>query len=258
MSKKIGLALSGGGARGFAHVGVIKALAAHGIRFDMIAGTSAGSLVGGALAAGLSADEVEAMARRAGYLNTMRPSFSPRGLLSNAPLGEFLRREYPVDRFEDTAIPFAATAYDIKAGEEVVMQGEGDMIFAIRASCSVPGVFVPLKDADGRILVDGAVSSALPAAIARKMGADIVIAVDVLACGGTFMTNPRTALGIAVRSTLSLIRSSSRNQHYLADIVIEPAISHLRPDQIGKRDEFIALGEKAGNERVDEILKLIG
>ncbi len=91
-SKKIGLALSGGGARGFAHVGVIRVFAEHNIRFDMITGTSAGSIVGGALATGMSVAEIESMARKTGYTNTMRPSFSARGILSNAPMGKLLAR----------------------------------------------------------------------------------------------------------------------------------------------------------------------
>ena len=90
MSKKIGLALSGGGARGFAHIGVLNVLAEHNIRIDMIAGTSAGSIIGGAFAAGMSADEIAKMAAKIGWTNMTRPSLSPLGLLSNAPMGNFL------------------------------------------------------------------------------------------------------------------------------------------------------------------------
>ena len=139
--KRIGLALSGGGARGFSHVGVLKVFAEHNIRVDMIAGTSAGSIVGGALAAGMSAAEIEAMARKAGYLNMMRPSFSVRGLLSNTPMGRFLERELPVTRFEDLTVPFGAVVYDLKAGEEILMKDAGDLAFAIRASCRGSGRF---------------------------------------------------------------------------------------------------------------------
>ncbi len=256
--KKVGLALSGGGARGFAHVGVLKVFAEHGIAFDVITGTSAGAIVGGALAAGMSYAEIEAMAHKAGYANTMRPSFSPRGILSNAPMGKFLAGVLPVLRFEELSIPFAAIAYDLNAGTEAVLKDTGDLVFAIRASCAVPGIFVPLRDDGGRVLVDGGVSSPLPAAIARAMGADIVVAVDVLSCGGTALKNPRTSIGIGIRSAISLIRSASIAQHHFADIVIEPAIAHLRPDQIRKRDEFIALGESAARARIDEVLDLIG
>lgn len=255
-SKKIGLALSGGGARGFAHVGVLRVFAEHNIRFDVITGTSAGSIVGGALASGMTAAEIESMARKMGYTNTMRPSISPRGLLSNAPLGKLLESEFPVRRFEDLNIPFGAVAYDLKAGAEALLKG-GDLNTAIRASCAVPGLFSPVADAEGRALVDGGVTSPLPAEAARAMGADIVIAVDVLSCGSTAFANPWTSIGVGIRSLLSLICSASVAQHHLADIVIEPAIAHLRPDQIRKREEFITLGEAAARKRIEEILRLI-
>src|SRR5215212_1755758 len=125
--QKIGLALSGGGARGFAHIGVLKALAAHNIRVDMIAGTSAGSVVGGAMAAGMSIDEIVAMSRRVGWINMIRPSLSPMGVLSNAPIGAFIEREFPVHTFEDLKIPFAAVACDFENGEQVILKGTGSL-----------------------------------------------------------------------------------------------------------------------------------
>jgi len=256
--KKIGLALSGGGARGFAHVGALKVLAEHGIAFDMIAGTSAGSVAGAALASGMSPAEIETMSRKVGWLNTLRPSFSLRGLLSTAPMGKFLSRELPVSKFEDLAIPFAAVAYDLAAGEEIVYKDRGDLVHAVRASCSVPGIFTPMTDAEGRVLVDGGVTSVLPTDAVRAMGADIIIAVDLLACGGTYVKRPRNGISILVRSALTIIRSSSQNQLVPADVAIEPAIAHLRPDQIGKCDEFIALGEAAAREKIGEILAAIG
>lgn len=257
MPKKIGLALSGGGARGFAHVGALKVLARHDIKFDLIAGTSAGSIIGGALAAGMSIAEIEAMAARTRFSNTIRPSFSPSGLLSNAPLGSFLDRELPKKRFEDLQTPFAAVVYDLTAGAETVFTDTGDLIFAIRASCAVPGIFCPMTDDEGHILVDGGVSSPFPAAALKAMGADVIIGIDVLSCGGTYSARPWSALSIAIRSSLSLIRSASAAQHHIADLVIEPAIAHLRPDQIGKRDEFITLGQLAAEARIDEVIELL-
>src|SRR4051812_20200789 len=131
--KKIGLALSGGGARGFSHVGVLRALVENGVRIDMIAGTSAGSIVGGAFAAGMSIEAIEQMSARVRWGNMLRPSLSPLGLLSTAPMGRFLEQELPVARFEQLAIPYAAVVCDFATGEERVFSGEGDLIFAIRA-----------------------------------------------------------------------------------------------------------------------------
>jgi NTE family protein len=255
-NKKIGLVLSGGGARGFAHVGVLKVLEQHGIRFDLIAGTSAGSIVGGALASGMNAAEIEAMARRISWLNTIRPTLPFRGLLSTAPIGRFLARELPVTRFEDLPTPFAAVAFDLAAGREVVFSGSGDLIHAIRASCSVPLLFAPVRDSEGRVLVDGGVTSVMPVDVMRSMGADIVIAVDLIACGGVYPRKPRNVVSIGVRSALTLIRTASGSQTSAADVVIIPQIAHLRPDQLSKRDEFIALGEAAAGAAIDEIIAL--
>ncbi|MEO6656467.1 MAG: patatin-like phospholipase family protein [Pyrinomonadaceae bacterium] len=255
--KNIGLALSGGGARGFAHIGVLKVLVEHNIPIDMIAGTSAGSIIGGAYAAGMSVDELISMASKVGWTNMTRPSLSPLGLLSNAPMGKFLAKYFPVSRFEDLLIPFSAVACDFEKGEEAVFKDAGDLIFAIRASCAVPGVFAPLKNANGRLFVDGGVIAPMPTDAVRQMGAEIVFAVDLLACGATFRTRPRTAIGMLFQSAMSLLRAASRNQHYHADIVIEPQIAHLRPDEISKRDEFISLGEAAALEAIDKIKAVI-
>lgn len=253
MPKKIGLALSGGGARGFAHIGVLKVLAEHDIKFDMIAGTSAGSIIGGCLAAGMSPAEMESMSRKVGYTNMMRPSFSFRGLLSNAPMGNFLRRELPLSKFEDLPIPFAAVAYDLAAGRQAVLSEKGDLVTAIRASCAVPGVFAPVKGEHGELFVDGGVTNVMPVDVVRAMGADIVIAVDLLACGSEYNGVSGTAAGIMIRSAMTLLRTSASYQGSLADIVIVPPIAHLRPDQIRKRDEFYAPGEAAAREKINEI-----
>src|ERR1051325_3737674 len=117
--KKVGLVLSGGGARGFAHVGALKVLAEREIPIDYIAGTSIGSFVGGALASGMTAAEIEKMAEAVGWRHMTRPSFSPQALFSNAPMGRFIRRHFPVTRFEDLKIPFTAVACDLVSGKEV-------------------------------------------------------------------------------------------------------------------------------------------
>ena len=255
--KKVGLVLSGGGARGFSHVGVVKVLAENDIPIDIIAGTSAGSFVGGALASGLRADQVVDVANKIGWLNMTRPAFSTKGVLSNAPMGRFIEQYFRARRFEDLKIPFAAVAYDIAKNEVVVHKDTGDLAFAIRTSCAVPGVFTPLRDSTGRLLVDGGVVSPMPTDIARSMGAEIVIAVDLMACGATFRSRPRSALGITFKAALALLRTAAAGQRHFADILIDPQIAHLRPDQIGKRDEFIRLGEEAARNSLDAIRNAI-
>jgi len=254
--KKIGLALSGGGARGFAHIGAVKALVENDIPIDLIAGTSAGSFVGGALAAGLSVDELIEIGRKISWFGVAGFSYSPRGLLSNAPMGKFINDNFPVVEFEKLPIPFAAVACDLETGDEVVLKDEGDLAVAIRASCAIPGVFMPVIDSKDRALIDGGVVSPMPTRAVRKMGAEVVIAVDLLTCGSTFWGRPSTLLGTFFQSAMMMIRTASRNQHYRADIVIEPKIAHIRPDEIAKRDELMELGEKAVLEKMDEIKSL--
>jgi NTE family protein len=111
-------------------------------------------------------------------------------------------------------------------------------------------------DEKGRALIDGGVVSPMPTRAVQDMGAEIVIAVDLLTCGSTFWGRPSTLLGTFFQSAMMMIRTASRNQHYRADIVIEPHIGHIRPDEIGKRDELVELGEKAALEKMDEIRNL--
>ncbi len=255
--KKIGLALSGGGARGFAHLGVIKALVENDIPIDLIAGTSAGSFVGGAFAAGMTVDEIIRIGRKLSWFNIAGFSYSPRGLLSNAAMGTFIVQNFPVTKFEELKIPFAACACDLETGGEVVFKETGDLALAIRASCAIPGVFVPVDFPDGSHLIDGGVVSPMPTKAVRDLGADIVIAVDLIACGSTYWGKPSTLLGTFFQSAMMLLRTASRNQHYQADIVIEPQIAHIRPDEIAKREELIELGYDAASEKIQDIKNLI-
>ncbi|MCW5959853.1 MAG: patatin-like phospholipase family protein [Pyrinomonadaceae bacterium] len=254
--KKIGLALSGGAARGFAHLGVLKVFEENNIPIDLIAGTSAGSFAGGAYACGMKAAEVIEMAREITWLGMAGFSYSPKGFLSNAPMGNFIKKRFPFTKFEDLKIPFAAVACDLETGEEVV-RSTGDLPFAIRASCAIPGVFMPLEDEHARRLIDGGVVAPIPTSAVRKMGAETIIAVDVLAPGATYWGRPSTLLGITFQSAMMLLRAASINQHYHADLVIIPKIAHLRPDEIGKLDEFVKAGEEAALEKLDEITALI-
>ncbi|MGB7069828.1 MAG: patatin-like phospholipase family protein [Pyrinomonadaceae bacterium] len=255
--KKVGLALSGGGARGFAHLGVLKVLAENNIPIDCVAGTSAGSFAGAAIASGLEIDEIIDLAHKIGWFSMAGFSYSPKGILSNAPMGNFIKKNFPVNSFEEMPIPFAAVACDLETGEEVVMKESGDLAFAVRASCAIPGVFMPLDSENGRKLIDGGVVAPVPTRAVKNLGAEIIIAVDLLASGSTFWNSPNTMLGIFFQSAMTLLRAASRQQHYRADIVIMPEIAHLRMDELRKVDEFIALGEEAALEKIDEIKALV-
>ena len=254
---RIGLALSGGAGRGIAHVGVLRALTENQIPIDAIAGASAGALAGGSFAAGLSIDDLEEMARGFRWRHTQRFSFSRLGLQSNAGLEKFLRAKLPVTRFEDLKVPFAAMVTDLLKGELIVLRDRGDLPFAIRASCCIPFLITPVKDTEGRLLIDGGIVANLPISHARDLGADIVIAVDVNSDGVRFVTNPRTALGVLAYTFAAVERIVSNQERQDADVLITPKIGHIRWDQTRRSNELIKLGYEAGLAAIDEIRTVI-
>jgi NTE family protein len=255
--KKVGVAFSGGGARGFAHIGVLRVLQHHGVPIDMVAGTSAGSIIAGAVASGMSLEAIERLAAEMTWRKVTRPSMSPLGLLSNVPLGNLVRRHFPVRDLRECPIPLTALVCDFQTGELVALKDAGDLALAIRASCSVPGVFTPIRTKDGRLIVDGGVLAPMPVEAVRMMGADVVIAIDLLACGASFRSRPRTALGMMIGATMAMLRAAAKAQHYHADIVIQPQIAQFRPDEMGRREELIRLGETAALEKIDDIKKIL-
>ena len=254
---RVGLALSGGAARGIAHVGVLRALVENEIPIDAIAGASAGALIGGCFAAGLSIERLEEMAATFRWRHTARLSFSRLGLQSNARMEKFLRANLPVTRFEDLKIPFAAMVTDLRKGSLIVFRDKGDLPFAIRASCAIPFVYAPVKDRDGRLLIDGGIVQNLPISQTRDLGADICIAVDVNFDGIKFFDRPHTALGVLAYTFIAVERIVSNQQRRDADLLIVPKIGHIRWDQTRRAKELIKAGYEAGLESIDEIKKLI-
>ncbi len=254
---RVGLALSGGAARGIAHVGVLRVLAEHQIPIDYVAGTSAGSIVAAALAAQMPIAEIEAMARSLRWRDMGRMTLSRLGIQSNARMEEFVRARLPVTRFEDLKMPLAIVATDLHNGSAVVMSGEGDIAFAIRASCALPGWYVPVVDPRGRHLVDGGLVANVPTAAARSLGADIVIAVDVNTEGAKFISPPQSVLGVMLQAMLVIQRTAALHQLQDADVVIRPKVGHLRWDEMARADEFIKAGEEAARVTVERIKHLI-
>src|SRR5207249_9440554 len=253
---RIGLALSGGAARGIAHVGVLRALEEHNIPISAIAGASAGALVGGAYAAGLSIAELEELAREFRWRRMARFSFSRLGLQSNARMEAFLRARLPVTRIDDLKIPFIAMATDLRSGTAVAIRN-GDVAFAIRASTCLPALYVPVRDPRGRLLVDGGLVANLPISYVRELGADIVIAVDVGADGARFMESPRTALGVLTQTFVAVERIVSSQERHHADVIIAPRVGHIRWDETRRADEFLKIGYEAGVASIETIKKLI-
>ena len=179
--RRIGLALGSGGARGSAHVGVLKVLEENGIVPDIIAGTSMGAKVGGAYAAGVKVDKLAAIWRSTTFskvAKTLLPTVPWSGWSSGGEIKRTVRNLVGDRTIEELPISFAAVATDLESGEPYIIT-KGSLAEAIRASLSIPGLFTPVW-IDGHLLIDGGVSDPIPVDVARQLGADLVIAVDVL------------------------------------------------------------------------------
>lgn len=253
---KIGLALSAGAAKGLAHIGVVKVLRENNIPIDFIAGTSAGAIVGGAFASGLNVNQVADLAAKASWLKLGRLAFSRYGLLSLEPMRAFIKANFRAQRFEDCEIPFACIAADLQTGDKIILKERGDLATAIIASCAIPGVFVPV-DRDGKKLIDGGIVEFTPTNTVRALGANFVIAVDVIADDSRLAAVPQTAVGVFFQSGMLLLKTAASFQHNYADVVIRPKVGHIRADEVGRAREFIEAGEVAALAAVTEIKRMI-
>jgi NTE family protein len=254
---RLGLALSGGAARGAAHVGVLKVFREEGVEVDCVAGTSAGALVAGAFASGMSLKELEQVARDIRWRDFGRMTLSKLGVQSNARMETYVRERFPLTRFEELPVPFAAVATDLLTGSAVVMRDEGDVAFAIRASCAVPGWYVPVTDEQGRQLVDGGLVANLPTAVVRALGAEVVVGVDVNHEGAKFLGTPGSVVGVLLQSIILMQRTAAVHQRQLADVVISPQVGHIRWDEMTRSDELIAAGEEAARAALKTIRELL-
>ncbi len=250
----VGLALGGGMARGCAHVGVLRELEKHQIPIDLIAGTSVGSLIGGAYAAGLTPDQIEALALKISWNDLGRVTISRLGFYDSKRTEDFIRAHFPVTEFEKVRIPFGAVATDIQSGRMVVFT-EGSLPLAIRASCAMPIFYTPVL-VNGRMMVDGGLVGHIPASVARLMGADIVIAVDV---NSQHLPIPQpTHLFTVMSQALSIMGRSAVGYLYAdADVVIRPEIERVRPDDLSKAAMMIEAGEKAARRVIHKIERLL-
>jgi len=252
---KIGLALGGGAARGFAHIGVIKVLEAQGIVPDIVVGTSAGSLVGALYAAGNNAQALQKMAidmDEAAISDWSLPFFSAStGVLKGEGLQNYVNRAVHGQPIEKLRMPFGAVATDLRSGQPILFR-RGNTGAAVRASSSVPGVFQPVRI--GNIdYVDGGLVSPVPASFARKMGADFVIAVNISAQPDA---QPASNTFEVLLQTFSIM-GQSLNQYELkqADIVIRPELATMKGNDFQNRSVAIVAGERAALAVLPELRK---
>jgi len=239
---KIGLALGGGAARGFAHIGVIKALETNGITPDIVVGTSAGSVVGSLYAAGFGAFDLQKLAFQMEESAFKDWALFDRGLLKGEALEAFINKQVGNKPIEGLKRRFAAVATDLQNGEPAAFSA-GNVGQAVRASSSVPGVFSPVV-IRGREYVDGGLVSPVPARTARNMGADIVIAVDI----SQRPSGKKGAGSVDVLLDTIAIMGNRIADYELrdADVVVTPNIKGLPAANFQQRHEAILEGERAG------------
>lgn len=250
---KIGLALGSGGARGFAHAGVIKVLEEEHIPIHMIAGSSIGALVGALYASGISTERLYRLAsvfRRNDYIDWTVPKM---GLIAGNDIKQFISVMTKQQRIEDAHIPLAIVATDLQKGEKVVFRS-GSIADAVRASISIPGIFVPERW-NGRLLVDGGVIDRVPATVVRDMGADVVIAVDV----ASVKTNGAiTSIVDVILQSLDIIQAELASHRIAqADIVIRPPLERYSSYAFTHAKEMIRIGEEAARQQLPIIRQLL-
>ena len=249
---KVGLALGGGFARGISHLGVLHCLQQHGIPIDCIAGTSAGALAGVAFGSGQPFDYIvkEASAIRFGNFGQWR--FSHMGLASNRRLEAYPKEHFGVTDFKDLKIPLAIAATDLVSGS-AVYYSTGPVGPPLRASCAYPGLFQPVEY-DGRLLVDGFVSAAVPVDGVRLLGAQLVIAVFLEA---ERMDRPKSIVDVIGRS-FSIVRlQADVGWRAKADVVITPTVHEFAWDDFARTADLVAAGERATLEALPRIRELV-
>lgn len=250
---KIGLALGSGGARGFAHLGVIKALTDAGIPIHLIAGSSMGALVASFYGAGIDMDRLYKLStafKRKYFLDFTVPKM---GFISGKKVKEFIKVFTHGKNIEELSIPIGIVATDLLTGEKVVFQ-TGSVADAVRASISIPGIFVPEKY-NGRILVDGGVSDRVPVSVAKEMGADIVIAVDV----SRVKRNAEiTSIYDVIMQSIDIMQAEIiNNREIAASAMIRPPVEIYSSRAFTNIDEIINLGEEEAKKHIKQIQTVI-
>lgn len=236
----IGLALGGGAAKGFAHVGVIRALEENGIKAQIVTGTSAGSLVGSLYAYGYTPDQLKQISYQLDELNLADFTFSSNGVIKGNRLQQFVDGQVKHTPLQKLRLKFTAVATDLDSGQSIGFNS-GDTGIAVRASCSIPNVFMPVA-MNGHRYVDGGLSAPVPVSYARKAGANFVIAVDITAKpkqgSNGFLANFDQTINIL---SIKLLHEQLKQ----ADIVISPDISQLSSFGFDKKQQAIDFGYQA-------------
>jgi NTE family protein len=250
----VGLALGGGFARGFAHLGVLQVFEENHIEISHIAGTSVGSILGAAYASGAPLAKIMATCRTLRFRDIARWHVSRLGLASNHRLADLIENVFESRRFEDLRIPMAVVATNLNTGEPVVFS-EGSLVDPIRASCAFPGIFEPVEIGT-RWLVDGGLTAPVPAQAARKMGAKFVIGVSVGMQDG-HSGKPATVFQVVTRAVCAAQKHQQELWERHADLAIRPDVQTLAWDDFHRADEAIEAGKKAAKLALPRIHRML-
>lgn len=238
---KIGLALGGGAAKGFAHIGVIKMLEASGIHPDVVAGSSAGSVVGALYASGMDAFALQETAFGLDEAEIRDVRLFSGGLVQGRALQDYINQLLHHQSIEQLKIPFAAVATQLETGQRTVFV-RGNTGQAVRASSSIPGVFEPAA-INGKHYVDGGVVSPIPVDAARQLGADFVIAVDISTKPSG--SNPQGMMNIVGQTIAIMGQQLGTQETARADVVIRPSLGGIGPTDFEQKNQAILEGERA-------------
>lgn len=251
---KIALVLGAGSSKGFAHIGVLKILESNKIPIHMLVGTSVGSAVGSLYAYGIDAFSLQKLAISINQGDIVDPLIIPsNGFIKGEKLEEFINKLVKNTPIEKLKVPFYVIATDLENGQEMVF-GKGNTGAAVRASCSIPGIFRPVKISD-RIYVDGGVVSPVPVEAAKRFGADVVIAVDV--SSGAERIQPEGTIETILQSINIMYSKLGAIQLTKADVVIKPKVGHISSSDFSKKHEAILEGEKAAIEALPQIMAIL-
>jgi NTE family protein len=250
---KIALVLGAGASKGFAHVGVIKILESNKIPIHMIVGTSVGSVVGSFYASGFDAFQLQKLSFSVETGDLVDLILPENGFIKGEKLAEFVNKTVKNTPIEKLKIPFYAVAADIQTGQEVVFD-KGNTGMAVRASCSIPGIFRPVKIGD-RMYVDGGVVSPVAVDVARRFGATIVIAVDISSAEDR--TLPGNTIETILRAFSIMYSRLASIQISKADVVIKPKVGYIGSADFSKRHEAILEGERAALEALPQLHKIV-
>ena len=250
---KFAVVLGGGAARGFAHIGVLKILESNKIPITMIVGTSAGSFVGCLYAYGFDAFQIQKISLDIERGDIADFTIPDNGFIKGDLLEEYVNKMLRNTPMEKLRIPFYAVATDIQTGKEMVF-ARGNTGKAVRASCAIPGVFNPVRIGD-RMYVDGGVVSPVAVDVAKRLGADIVIAIDISSELET--TQPSGTIDTILQSINIMSSKISVTQLSRADVVIRPAVGRIGSGDFSKRHEAILEGEKAALQSLPKIQEIM-